>query len=242
MTTHDRTRVARAIAAFCAVLSLVGVLWTAERANALLADVAETGEAGLLTLRADPHPFHWQDAGPGETHDWLIEASLADATAGTLSLEMRADGALVTEAGMTVSVDSCPVAFSRAAEDAPPQCAGTATPVLPVTPIREIALPESGDVFPLADLRADEPRHLLVTLGIPADASPAELSGASATLSVGLHARGDSVPGNDDTGSHAGLAATGANVLALILLAVGLIGYGLSVRWLRVLRRREGHA
>lgn len=214
----------------------LGVFLVAERANATLQEVAESGEQGYLSLRADPHPFLWQDARPGEQKYWLIEASLNDAHEGTLSLELRAEGELVTVADMAASVVTCSTPFVSAAEssdpDAGPTCSGEIIEILPTTPLA--ALEQSGQVFPLANLHEDEPRNLLVTLSIPGSVALETVNDASATLAIGLHASGD-LP--DNPGPEPALVQTGSNALALAVLAIRLIGLGLSVRWCRRARR-----
>lgn len=230
MIKRRRSPLSLAAVGASSLLLLTGILFTAERANAYLEDVTENGEQGLLSLRADPHPFHWQNPQPGEEKYWLIEASLADAEEGSLSLEMRADGDLVTASGITAAITECSVPFTGSdGLDAQPECSGDITEVLPSTPISTMAGPQEGKTFPMMRILEGEPRNLLVTLGVPEDA---QVPDGSATFAVRFHASGDSaVPLEEEPND---LAQTGSNALALTLLAVGVIGLGLSVRWFRV--------
>ncbi|MGI6877620.1 hypothetical protein [Microbacterium sp. gxy059] len=231
-----RRRAAGALALVFLLVALAGGALVVQRAAAALERVEETGQPGLLALRSDPAAPAWSHLRPGDRVHWLIEASLADADIGSLSLELRADGALVDRGGMTASVSSCPAPFQ---DGAVPRCAepGGAV-VLPATSLAEISA--DADRIALADLRRDAPRHLLVTLALSPDADPAGIADARARIGVGLHAAGDDARSPDP------LAPTGsdlaADAIALGLLALGAVGAGICLALRRSARRTEAGA
>lgn len=206
-------RVLMTISVFALVAgSVLGV----SRASAILQEVAETGLPGFLSLRADPLSPHWRNLTPGAEVHWLIEASLADADSSTLSLELRSEGPLVDAGAMQVSVTTCDVEFSRIDSVAAPICGGQANAVISDVRLSSIAQADHGEIFPLADLHTDSPRHLLVSLGVAPQAQMNNPAGMSMRVGVGLHASGESDPPGTP------LTATGIDGMVFALLGGGI--------------------
>jgi len=233
-----RGRLRSLIGAICVTLAagllLAGAVLGVSRAAAVWHDVFETGRPGYLTLRADQVAPHWQDLSPGDRVNWQIEASLDDALSSTLDLEMRSDGSLVNTGEMLVSVTACTTGFDTS--NVTPRCTGNAATVLADTPPSEVAHADHGEIFSLARLHAGTPRYLLVTLSIPAAADAVHLSGSSMRVGVGLHASGDAA--TVDPNRPPKLAATGTDVLILLLLGLGLLGIIAGIMLLRKARTR----
>ena len=76
------------------MVALGGAL-TVAHASATFLEVTETGSPGMLSIARSSETPLWRTLAPGDTMHWLVEARLTDAASGTLSLELRADGALV---------------------------------------------------------------------------------------------------------------------------------------------------
>lgn len=208
----------------CAAVACAGLGLSAARATAVFHDLAETGRPGYLTLALDSSTPLSAELAPGDSMRWLVEASLHDADSGTLEVELRADGALLAESGMTAEVAACSGAFDIAA--VPASCEGSLAPVLSETPLAQVS-PQAGR-YALADLRRDDPRQLLVTLAIPASTPPSALEGRTARIGLGVHAAGEGPAVVRPVGPtpRDGLPVTGADVAALGLLAAGLAGLG----------------
>ncbi|GAA2178531.1 hypothetical protein GCM10009847_09060 [Leucobacter tardus] len=236
---RPRRTIVRAVLATLSVAVLVsGALLSVTRASAIYAELTETGAPGMLQLRADSSMPLWTTLAPGESMQWLVEASLADADRGTLDLELRSTGSLVDTAGLTAAVVSCERAF---ATDQPgePRCTAGSRTELPPTPLAAISTMDGGTLHSLLDLDRNHPRHLLITLSLPRGAAVDD--GAQAVVGLGLHAAGDTParppePGTPpgDPGPRGPLAMTGDDLLPLLLLAAGLCGLGA----LALLKRR----
>lgn len=229
------------IATLSVALLVCGALLSVTRASAVYTELTETGSPGMLQLRAHPAMPLWTTLAPGESMQWLVEASLADADRGTLDLELRSTGALVDTAGLTAAVVSCERAFATDRPGEPRCTTGPRTELRP-TPLAAISTMERGTIHPLLDLDRDHPRHLLVTLSLPRDAAVDD--GARAVVGLGLHAAGDTPGGPPEPGTPPGdpgprgpLAMTGDDLLPLLLLAAGLCGFGALA-----LLRRQGPA
>lgn len=223
-----------------ALVTCAGIGLTAVRASAVFSDLVETGRPGYLTLALDTStPLQTQIA-PGASVRWLVEASLHDAELGTLGVELRTSGDLARDSGMTATVEACSGVFDIAAQAA--VCQGAHEVALPATPIA--ALPEHDNLFQLADLRNGEPRQLLVTISIPATTAGALVEGRTAQIGLGVHAAGDGpeapvvtpVTPPQQRPAPIALAATGADGIAVGVLAVGLAGLGVAT-WLRARAR-----
>lgn len=221
---------ARAATAFLTVIFIgatcLGLALTTSRASAVLHELAETGEPGLLSLRIDPQTPLWATLAPGDSMHWLIEASLEDAASGTLALETRSAGALPEISGMTAEILACTGAFDLATD--PPGCSGAIEVPLAVTPLTR--LDHHDGRYDLIDLHRGDPRQILVTLAIPSSVSAEVIAGKTAHVGLGVHAAGEdpsiAAPVTAEPPPRAGLAVTGADVLALALLAAGLTGLG----------------
>ncbi|SJN12323.1 hypothetical protein FM113_14585 [Leucobacter sp. 7(1)] len=244
------TRVHRTRLAVWALLaaSLCALLWgaalTADRAWATYRVLTETGRPGYLMLSVDDRTPTWATLAPGESTQWLVRVDLAGAPEGRLSLELDAEGRLVSVGGLTAAVVSCARPFTG--NPGSLACEAGAVTVLQTTALRDLA-PLRSQVA-LAALRADTPRHLLVTITVPPEASRTEIAGAVARVGVGLHASGDSSgrpptvpPGSDPSepsapppfalshGEAGRLSVTGTDLGALGLMAVGLLGLGTAL-------------
>lgn len=225
-------------AAVFAAVTIAGSVSVVHRASAALQEVAETGQPGRLVLRSDPASPQWTDMRPGDSVDWLIEASLADVDESSLSLQLSAEGDLLDVGAMTVGVQSCAVPFQRTGAEL--GCAAGVRTVLPTSSLAQVTRENSGaysDVYELAGLHSRSPRHLLVSLSVSPSADPKATADAAARIGIGLHAAGETPPAPDGT-----LAVTGsdltADVLAVALLGAGFIGLGMSLALWRSSRRR----
>lgn len=216
------------------MVALGGAL-TVARASATFLEVTETGSPGMLSIARSSETPLWRTLAPGDTMHWLVEARLTDAANGTLSLELRADGALVESFGLSASVSACSqdFTFASAGSSQVPMCAGTTLPVVPPTPLVAIATGSSGTLFPLAELQATQPRQLLVTLHLPPSAASAGIDGQEARIGLALHSSGESPPSGDAQGP---LAATGGDFLSLGSLGLGLLGIGAAALLRRAAR------
>lgn len=232
-----------------------GIALTAQRAWATFEHIADTGKPGLLTLSVDSSTPMWATLAPGESTQWLVRVELKGADEGSLSLELDAQGSLVSIGELTAAVASCSESFARDRDAF--RCSGASETVLATTPLRKLA--PLRRQYALADLRSDAPRELLVTLQVPASASRVDVSGATARVGLGLHAAGITVPTTPPTEPPiappttplppapgaaapqrpAGLAVTGADLAALGLLAAGLAGIGAALG-LRQATRQQG--
>lgn len=226
MNPRIRQSLLRVLTVLFAAILVVGAGLTATRAAAVMHEVTETGLPGMLSLRAGPAAPHWADVRPGDRMHWPIEASLSDASVGSLSVELRAEGGLVA-AGLTAAVEACTTPFVEGVTlEGAPTCETSATVVLTETPLVDLAS-ASSERFALADLERDHPRHLLVTLHLPAAADPAAVAGAAATVGVGLHAAGDTPAEVSPPGElPERLPVTGMDVSAVGLLGAGFLGLG----------------
>ena len=246
-----RARVAAWALLVASLVALAGgAALGADRAWATYRALTETGRPGYLMLSVDDRTPTWATLAPGESTQWLVRADLAGAAEGRLALELDAQGRLVSVGGLTAGVVSCARPFSGAPGAL--ACAPGAVTVLPPTALRELD-PRRAQVS-LAALRADTPRHLLVTIAVPAEASRTEIAGTVARVGLGLHASGESsgrpptpvpptpvppavpstAPGAPRAEGAERLSVTGADLRALGLLAAGLLGCGAAIalgRW-----------
>jgi hypothetical protein len=242
-TPRARTFTLLLIGVFSAI-ALLGLTLTTARASAVFQEIAETGRPGYLKLGAHSATPLQAKLRPGESTHWLIEASLLDAERSTLAVELDASGELLDVSEMTAQITACAGAFEFGAsagsgaefEDAEAdiRCLGERTAVLPPTSLLQLV--RNGDRFTLAELRRGAPRQLLVQLSIPASADADALADRTARIGLGVHADGEDVarPAQPVTPREPRLPVTGADALALGVLAVGLIGLGGSL----ALRRR----
>jgi hypothetical protein len=142
-------------------------------------------------------------------------------------MQLRGDGQLVTRAnGLRIAVDTCTSRFQMREGSA--VCRTGATKVLASAPLSDVATRTSSSSWRLNDIVHGDPRFLLVTLSLPADAELAgSVDGLSGTFAIGLYAAGDDAP---DSLTHAPLAETGLNLIGPVLMALGALGLGLVVR------------
>lgn len=154
--------------------------------------------AGDLEVDAVPVAPQFLDLSPGDRRYWPLEANLEGAESGSFALRVHGAGALIEHPrhGLTISVESCSGGYAGEDPEVRPRCSGTAATVLPETPLREISsaptAASSVHVWPLPDILRGQPRHLLVTLGLPsAGADDESLMGMSGGFGVGLYASGN---------------------------------------------------
>lgn len=219
-TFHKRHRVARraraersgrfrlgTAAGMClaAALALTGLGAAAASAQpGGFTEVPETGREGYLVLRADPYPARFPGLTPGDEVAWSIQARLEDAPTGSLQLRLAGSGDLVHHPrGLEVSVRSCTGPFTSRAPHA--GCTGTETEVVPLSRLADVSTdpdtaasargPAGDRSWQLADVTADSPRYLMVTLGLPQSASRDRgLQGRTGDFGVGLYAAGEQPP------------------------------------------------
>lgn len=212
-------------------VTCVGLVLTTTRASAVFHDLAETGQPGLLGLRIHSQTPLWATLAPGDSMHWWIEAALEDTTSGTLAVEMRSAGRLPEISGMTAEVLACSGEFDIATH--PPTCTGVLETALAATPLTQVN--QHDGRYDLVDLHGDDPRHVLVTLTMPSSVDGEAIAGQSAHVGLGVHAAGESPSlappaGTSPAPGGRHLTATGADALALGLLAAGLIGLGAIAR------------
>lgn len=244
---RPQRRVASTIlVAFFAVIALSGVVFTSARAAAVYTSIAESGTAGYLSLSVAKSTPLWATLEPGQSMHWLIRASLADASTGSLAIEIRGTGDLVSSDGLTGQVQTC-------SGDIDPETLACAEELAAaIGPVALRDLPANGDRIQLAELHQDVPRDLLVTLTLPDDNpnfadQPVNDGPATAQVGLGVHVAGAQLPVTSpprDTElpyepPTEGLAVTGADLLPLGLLSVGLAGLGVVLALRIRARTRE---
>lgn len=252
-------------------------------ASGALEDVPETGQDGYLVLRADPYPAHFTGLAPGDRATWTIETRLEDVPAGNLSLRLMGSGDLVDHTdGIRISVRSCTEPFATTKPEA--LCPGEETRLVETTRLADVGDPvgpgpddgalasgaDAGDpgaasgTWTLADLESGSPRYVMVTMGLPAEASwDDSLQGLTGDVGVGLYASGASAgpdagpdtdpepdPGTDpdaDSGAdgipeaQTPMPRTGTVGLQVLAVAAGLVLVGVALAaWAR--RRSGGRA
>lgn len=223
--SHSRAFSSVLVIVFAAV-AVFGVTLTASRASAVFTKIAETGTPGYITLSRDTATPLWATLEPGQSTHWRIRASLESATSGSLAIELRGNGDLIEKSGLTGSVDACAGALDLASL----QCSGVATSAVPTVALRD--LPSVGDRVQLADIEQGAPREFLVTLTLPADAVIAEGALQTARVGLGVHASGGTATPSTPTPTKPAapqLTLTGADLLPLGVLAVGLVGLGTAL-------------
>ncbi|WP_188805781.1 hypothetical protein [Citricoccus zhacaiensis] len=249
-------------------------------ASGALEDVPETGQDGYLVLRADPYPAYFTGLTPGDRVTWTIETRLEGEPAGNLSLRLMGSGDLVDHTdGIRISVRSCTEPFATTKPEA--TCPGEETRLVETTRLADVGDPvgqgpdggaqesgtDAGDpgaasgTWTLADLEADSPRYVMVTMGLPAEASwDDSLQGRTGDVGVGLYASGASAgpdagpdtdpepaPGTDPDadsgadgipGAQTPMLRTGTVGLLFLAVAAGLVLVGVALA--AGARRRSG--
>ena len=236
--SHGRRWGAIASAAASLALLITGGAVLAGAASAAWVDVPTTGTPGRLVLASDPYPAQFLDLSPGDPRSWQVEASLEDATAATLELELRKDGELVEHPrGLTMSVQSCAVEWTDF--PAAPSCTSGLEDVTVATPADDYSV--TSPSFELPDLAATAPVYLLVTLAVEDSAearADTTLMGITGAMALGLTAVSvDSLPPTPGPGPLPNpLAPTGGDLsgfVAALALAAALLAAGLALRLVR---------
>lgn len=216
-------------------------------------------DGGDLVLRAEAPSMDLSALTPGDRAAWVLQTHLEGAPAGTLHLRLSGSGDLVDHAhGLEVSVRTCSEPFASSVPGA--ECPGENREVVQRTRLAEIVSipaggapsqePVAGPVWALADLVSGAPRHVMVTLGIPAEAAhDRSLQGLTGRAGVGLYAAGAHAeqtgppPGDSNSPTppapeDEGLASTGTDAARWLSAAVLLVVLGtLAVRSARRRRR-----
>lgn len=231
-TTRGRRRgaVAGALAIVC--LS-AGLTLGSDYAWAALSDVPENGRPAYLTLASDPYPVMFGDLSPGSLYQWQINASLAQDVS-DLTLHVAREGDLVSRPdGLQVQVQLCSVAWVTTIT--PATCAGTTANVFGPVPASDPSLGpltgidttvDTATAFDLGTLTTTRDAFILVTVSIPdtpATRADTSLMGMTATFGFALTARYD----GPDAGAPTELELTGVDILATILVAMGVFALGL---------------
>ena len=257
--THaHRLKLIGVAALTCVSLALTTMALTTitDRALALYEQVTETGVPGLLQLRSNPGTPVWHDVRPGTQMHWFIEASLTDADAGNLALELAVQGDLAAASAMRVTVTTCTEAFDEQTR----LCADPIEALIDDALLADFSVPSTGDpsqasqagqsaqsgpVFALATLKRGTPRHVHLSLTVPAAASADAMADTSSRIGVGLHASGvdggndatPTPPATPEISTPGDLPVTGADIAAPIMLGAGLAGLGLAIALWRTIRR-----
>ncbi len=252
-------------------------------ASGALKDVPETGQDGYLVLRADPYPAHFTGLTPGDRVAWTIETRLEDEPAGNLSLRLMGSGDLVDHTdGIRISVRSCTEPFATTKPEA--TCPGEEVRLVETTRLADVGDPlgqghdggtlgsgaDAGDpgaasgTWTLADLDSGSPRYVMVTMGLPAEASwDDSLQGLTGDVGVGLYTSGTAAgpdsgtdadpapaPGTDPDadsgadgipGAQTPMPRTGTVGLLFLAVAAGLVLVGVALA-ARARRRSGGRA
>lgn len=261
-----RRRAATVLAMIFAVLLMVaGIALVSARASAALVlpgdPDPQPGAPGYLTLETSPDPLQFVDMSPGDVGYGQIEMSLETATTARIALEMYAGGELLAHPnGVVISIASCDVPWAGIPAEpvtfdpADPGCGDNPQPIMSVGPGAES---DGTPLFDLGTLDAGSPRYILVEVRMPdVSASRDEsLMGLAGDFAFHVLAEGDDVvpttpattPGTPTTPSTSGsgtkgpggLANTGLDVLAVVLIGSGAIALGMIVRYRRTLTPRR---
>lgn len=267
-----RRRAATALAMVFAVLLMVaGIALVSARASAALVlpgdPDPQPGAAGYLTLETSPDPLQFLDMSPGDVGYGQIEMTLETATTARIALEMYAGGELLAHPnGVVISIASCDAAWTGIPAEpvtfdpADPGCGDNPQAITSVGPGAES---DGTPLFDLGTLDAGSPRFILVEARMPdVSASRDEsLMGLTGDFAFHVLAEGDDVvptnpttkpgtpatpgtPGTSGSGTKGpgGLANTGLDVLAVVLIGSGAIALGMIVRHRRTLTPRRRSA
>jgi hypothetical protein len=229
------------------IVLAAGLLLFSNRAMAAFVAVAENGLPGHLSLQSDPYPAEFLDMAPGSVEHWQIQTELVDPSA-PLTMQFKRDGELVERPGtdgLQLQARLCNQAWSNF--PAAPTCGAGLVDVFGPTPANSPAfgdlaangdpVPANAPVYDLGTLTNAQDKFLLVTLSIPqtpANQSDADLMGLEATIGFGFTADGTVTPVPPVTPpagpTTPSLPNTGADIAALLGLAIGTIGIGLALR------------
>lgn len=224
-----------ALVASCLVLAAGLTLFSTSAVAAFVA-VGENGLPGHLTLQSDPYPAQFLDMAPGSIEYWQIQTELVDPSA-PLTMQFKRDGELVERPGtdgLVLQAQLCNQAWSNF--PVAPTCGSGLTNVFGPTPANSAAfgplaanadaVPPGAPVYNLGTLTNAEDKFVLVTLSIPQtpqNQSDQTLMGLEASIGFGFTADGTQTPAPP-------LPNTGADITALLLLALGALGLGLVLR------------
>lgn len=159
------------------------------------AATAPAQQADVLRVRSTVDPAALSSIAPGQQVRWTVEADLDGAPEGDLQVRLWAAGPLVEHPrGLVVELESCAVAWQgveqglhpASAPDRPRCAAGHRRPVPP----QRLADVDPAVALVERHLDRTDGEHLLLTVGLPADA-PDELQGARSDVGVGITAVGD---------------------------------------------------
>lgn len=232
------TRRIGALVASALVLA-AGLTLFSTRAVAAFVAVTENGLLGHLSLQSDPYPAEFLAMSPGSVEYWQIQTELVD-TSSPLTMQFKRAGELVERPGtdgLIVQAQRCNQAWTDF--PANPTCGSGLVNIFGPTPansatfgplaLNTAPVPGAAPVYNLGTLTNVQDKFVLVTLSIPetpANQTDQTLMGLEATIGFGFTAQGtDPTPGT--------LPNTGADIAALLMLALGTLGIGLVLRSVR---------
>ena len=159
------------------------------------ATTAPAQQADVLRVRSTVDPTALSSIAPGQQVHWTVSADLDGTPEGDLSVRLWAAGPLVEHPrGLVVELESCAVTWqgveqglhAASAGDRPRCATGHRRPVPP----QRLADVDPAVALVERHLDRTDGEHLLLTVGLPADA-PDELQGARSDVGVGITAVGD---------------------------------------------------
>lgn len=211
----------------CGAVLISGLAMVSTKAIAAI-QVPESNP-GLLSLWTDSYPLEYHDMDPGESAYVRLNVQLDDTDRGALSLEVRRDGDLATvPGGLQIDLERCDLPWtavpSGVTTDAGPVCSEGRTALLSTGAADTFSL--SSPTWDLGEITNSSTVFLMVALTIPADTPPSRVDGLDASFGFGLFAEGVEVTTPITT---TGLAFTGVDALAMLLVALGAIGAGIVV-------------
>lgn len=184
----------------------------------------ETSSGGYLALTSDLDGVTVLT--PGDTVAWEIGLRAALPERVPIDLLLGAAGSLVDDPdGLVVGVQSCPRPWGGDG------CAAGAEVLM--APRALAGIPDGDAPLGAVD---DSPRWMLVTVGLPVDATASSTGGGVATIELSASASGTGPPDESSDGAADRLPPTGVRVIGPLLLAAGSITTGVVLA--RIGRRR----
>jgi hypothetical protein len=189
---------------------------------------------GYITLETLPAELYYPDLDPGETAWGQVRVVLRDSLAATLTTTVFVGGPIFEQAdGLTLVTRVCDAPWVGVPEvittSANPTCArGEQALTTQMAPLSDAGSSRSAG---MGVIDGDNPQHILLALSMPA-ASPGQAptpAGLEGDFSLRVDATGDDIVAAG-TPTAPTLAATGVEVLAAGVLAMGTIMLGILVR------------
>lgn len=210
-------------------LIAVGAFFSYTQAQAVLREIQDAETPGLLSLVIPSRELLWASIDPGDTHYWVVEASLADAPSSTLALELATTGDTTALSQYSAQIEACPTPYQGDTHpQKPPICAEHSRLILSTTPLTEV-LNSRHHMLQLPDLTPTTPQHFLVTVHNGASPTSAAPASTPFTIGLGYHAAGGSAQ-HTTVAPLTQLATTATEVFPVALLGCGLICAALALR------------